>query len=589
MRARVAVLVLLGALLAPASARAGDPIMPLDQVRRGMDCVGYSVIRGTEVSSFDVEIVDVVGGDPGQEGPRILIRVSGPAVDATGIGPGFSGSPIYCRDDQGTSRNAGAISESIGEYGGKTVLVTPIEQILGETPYPPAGRGRDAQLRRSARPLAAPLTVSGVSPAVGRALRAAARRRGRVLLTAPPQPLGSFPLQPLRPGSAMAVGLSSGDISLGAVGTVAYTDGDAVWSFGHPLDGAGRRGLFLQDAYVYQVVNNPNGVGEAITYKLASPGHDLGLLSNDALHAVVGRTDRLPERTRLRILARDDDTGRTRLTEAHVADENPVELPTGISPLNVVGGTALAQAATTILRSTPARQSGSMCVRLELRESDDPLRFCNRYVGDATDLGGDPEEALGGVVQSRMLSDWASAITLLDAYKGSRLHVEQAVASLRLRRGLEQAFIVGARAPSRVRRGRRMTVRLRVKQVRGATRTERFRLRVPPGTPRGRRVLQLTGTPADTTEGDFTTLLGSLFTETIDLGAEPDGGDPGPRDVDELARAVASLHVYDGVWAKFSAPGERSDPDEFPSLGRRAFRSPRARISGQVRLSVRVR
>ena len=58
------------------------------------------------------------------------MRASGPAVDATGIGPGFSGSPIYCADGQGVQRNIGAISEAIGEYGGKVVLATPIEAIL---------------------------------------------------------------------------------------------------------------------------------------------------------------------------------------------------------------------------------------------------------------------------------------------------------------------------------------------------------------------------------------------------------------------------------------------------------------------------
>ncbi len=75
-----------------------------------MRCTGLSVIRGTEISSFDVEIMDVIAPETGLSSARILIRVSGPAVDATGIGPGFSGSPIIC-----DGRNAGAISEGLGE------------------------------------------------------------------------------------------------------------------------------------------------------------------------------------------------------------------------------------------------------------------------------------------------------------------------------------------------------------------------------------------------------------------------------------------------------------------------------------------
>ena len=62
--------------------------MPLSEVKPGMRCTGLSVIKGTEISSFNVDIVDVIAAETGLSGPRILIRVSGPAVDDTGIGPG---------------------------------------------------------------------------------------------------------------------------------------------------------------------------------------------------------------------------------------------------------------------------------------------------------------------------------------------------------------------------------------------------------------------------------------------------------------------------------------------------------------------
>src|SRR4051794_1209400 len=96
MRARTLAATVAALLLPATPALAGDPIMPLDQVHSGMRCTGYSVVRGTDIASFDVEIIDVIDGDASGEGPRLLVRVSGPAVDETGIGPGFSGSPIYC-------------------------------------------------------------------------------------------------------------------------------------------------------------------------------------------------------------------------------------------------------------------------------------------------------------------------------------------------------------------------------------------------------------------------------------------------------------------------------------------------------------
>src|SRR3954449_5253994 len=179
------------ALLIPAApAVAGDPVMPLSEVHGGMRCTGYTVVRGTEISSFDVEVIDVIDGDASGEGPRILIRVSGPAVDSTGVGPGFSGAPFYSRDDRGTARSAGAVSESLGEYGGDVALATPIESIIGTPQDAPAGRSRPAAknsakagryraLMARARPLATPLTVSGVDATLGRALQAAGHRAGR--------------------------------------------------------------------------------------------------------------------------------------------------------------------------------------------------------------------------------------------------------------------------------------------------------------------------------------------------------------------------------------------------------------------------
>ena len=221
--------------------------------------------RASSRSPFDVEILDVVAGRSdhrrarGSSSGSRARRSTRPAS-----GPGFSGSPIYCPDAEGRPANAGAISESVGEYGGKVGLATPIEAILGNPPDAPVRATEQPAATRRARPLGGVLTVSGLSRPLRR--RADPGRRA-------PRPddhrgarrarCASFPPQVLRPGSAVSIGYSSGDIAIGAVGTVAYVDGDRVWSFGHQLDAAGRRNLLLQDAYVYRVINNPNQAGES--------------------------------------------------------------------------------------------------------------------------------------------------------------------------------------------------------------------------------------------------------------------------------------------------------------------------------------
>src|SRR5262249_3644813 len=121
--------------LSAASAYAqGGPIMPLSQVKPGMNCTGETVIQGTTISKFGGHVSDIVQ-DPA-EGARILISVYGPAVASTGVAEGFSGSPVLCDDGSGTLRNIGAISEGIGQYGNDVALVTPIEQMLGEPVLP---------------------------------------------------------------------------------------------------------------------------------------------------------------------------------------------------------------------------------------------------------------------------------------------------------------------------------------------------------------------------------------------------------------------------------------------------------------------
>ena len=276
--------------------------MPLADVRPGMRCTGLSVIRGTAITAFDVEVIDVIAEDPAVGGARILIRVSGPAVDATGVGPGFSGSPILCG-----GRNAGAISEGIGEYGNKVVLATPIEDILSARPKPaPAAARRAPRLLRSAHPLVGPLTARGLSPGARRLLTRAARRAGRSVLAAPQGPQAGYPAQDLRPGSALAASISAGDVSIGAVGTVAYRDGNAIYAFGHSLDALGRRSLFMQDAYVFSIIGNPVGVPDlgAQTYKLTSSGgHVLGAITNDTLSAISGTLGKGPASIPLRVTA----------------------------------------------------------------------------------------------------------------------------------------------------------------------------------------------------------------------------------------------------------------------------------------------
>ncbi len=558
--------------LPAAPAYAGDPIMPLSQVQAGMQCTGYSVIQGTTISSFDVRVLDVAGGEAtSDEGARILIQVSGPAVDATGLGPGFSGSPIYCPDGAGVQRVIGAVSESVNEYGGKVAFATPIESILGtpvDVPGKPAAASTRALLAR-AKPLATPLTVSGLSAPVANALTAAAAKAGRPLLTVPAGPLGTFPPQTLRPGSSVAVGYSNGDVRVASIGTVAYVDGDRVWAFGHQLDDLGRRALLLQDAYVFRIVNNPLQIGGQVgsTYKLASAGHDVGTLTSDGNNAVAGRLGVLPHTVPIDVIVHDEDAKTDQVVKTNAADEAAVDLPGGGSWTSAIAPLAVAQGASEVLGSTPSRVTGTMCARITLKEIKEPLRFCNRYVSTTEERADDG--SVGNALTNGAANDLGGALASIDAYTGKPPHVTGVTANLKIHRGADQAFMRSISLPSKVRPGEKVRVRVALQRVRGGALQRTYTLRIPSDAHPGRERLRLTGQDADQGSSDFATIV---------IGDEPgnQGGDEGPSSLEALAAAVRSTGRYDGVTLRLGhARGE-------------AFRDEAFRISGQAEATVRV-
>jgi hypothetical protein len=568
---------------APA-AHAGDPIMPLWQVQRGMQCEARSVLHGTAISTFGAEVVDIVAGDAGAGRERILFRFSGGEIDRTGVGPGFSGSPIYCRGGDGVPRVAAAISEGVGEYGNSLALATPIEQVLAQPVEPAVGSASGSP---SSDDLRTPLTIAGLSPRVGAIFSRAAARHGRSLLASAATPrAAAYPPQTLVPGSAFSAGLSSGDLVAGAVGTVTYVDDGRVWGFGHPLDGAGRRSLFLQDAYVYAVVNNPVGGEASQTYKLAAPGNDLGVISGDGANAVAGRLGAMPDRFPMKVVARDVDTGRVRRINLQLSDETAIGQPTGSSALSFVGTGAVAEGAASILNGgTPGRQTGDMCVLFHLRERPKPMQFCNRYVARGATLDGG--DSLG--VGSSMTTDFAIAVGEIDAYNFGVLHLTGVEVYMNVRRGLKQAFLVNVRAPKNVRRGRTARLRVTYQEVRGPVQTRTVRVKIPEGIPSGRRHLTLAGTPSDEA-GVLELDLGSLL---FDDGFGDGSSEAGPRTVAKLATQIARLGRYDGVRVSFQPPGGGNGGADGAEgrarKQRRAFKDPVLRLSGRVRTLVNVK
>src|ERR1700692_3665044 len=93
------------------AAAQSNEILPLDQVRPGMQGYAYTIFAGDQVEKFDLEVIDVM---PNFLGPRqsiILVQLKGAKVERTGVVAGMSGSPVYFE-----GKLAGALSLKLGVF-----------------------------------------------------------------------------------------------------------------------------------------------------------------------------------------------------------------------------------------------------------------------------------------------------------------------------------------------------------------------------------------------------------------------------------------------------------------------------------------
>jgi hypothetical protein len=108
----------------------GVEMFPLADLRQGMQATGYTVIRGTEIQSFNVEVLELVPDGGFDGGPMILARFCGPVVDfSDGIAGGYSGSPVYI-----DNKLVGAVSMAIPFTDTHIGGITPISSMVKSLP-----------------------------------------------------------------------------------------------------------------------------------------------------------------------------------------------------------------------------------------------------------------------------------------------------------------------------------------------------------------------------------------------------------------------------------------------------------------------
>lgn len=295
------VLLLVTMLLLPVTfAHASPEIMPVEEIQPGMCGVAKTVISGTEIQDFDVEVLGIMK-NKGPAGDLILVRTSGDVIDKTGgIAQGMSGSPVYI-----DGKLVGAIAYGWSLTDHRIGMVTPIADMLKLFDMPDkVNQPVSADISNNVR--TTPLMAAGFSE---RALARLGEQLKPFNLT--PYAAGATAggvgqTMPLEPGSSVGAALVNGDVSLGALGTVTYVDGDKVLAFGHPFLKKGNTNYLMTEAYIWTTV-----AGLDNSFKVGATGSVIGTINQDRSAGIGGKLNFYPSVIPIKVTVRDNALGKT--------------------------------------------------------------------------------------------------------------------------------------------------------------------------------------------------------------------------------------------------------------------------------------
>lgn len=298
---RVFLLALLLCCQLAMAAAANVALMPVRDLRAGMQGVGKTVISGDTIEEFNVEILGVSGTQA--TGYSIFARLYGDLIDKTGgVAQGMSGSPVYV-----DGRLVGAVAFGKTFNDPHYCFLTPIGKmlpLLDEPQKTPAD-----WLPQGTALMAGGFTEYGLEY-----LQEKLAPLGLNAVNA--GGVGQSSLKPLEPGSGVGAALMQGDMSLGALGTVTWTDDEGnLLAFGHPFMQRGNSNFFMNKVWVLGVIPNLQS-----SYKVGNLGEAVGSFTQDRASGIGGNIGALPKSIPLFVTANDIGRGamnsvRVRLVE----------------------------------------------------------------------------------------------------------------------------------------------------------------------------------------------------------------------------------------------------------------------------------
>ena len=284
----------------PPQAPTSTELLPLKDVRPGMQGYAYTIFAGDQVEKFDLKVIGVMQNFLGPGQPIILVQLEGAKVERTGVVAGMSGSPVYLE-----GKLAGALSLKLGIFtkdpiGGVTpidAVLHPPAQLAAESSFtPPPTSEQLSELQESngrasisiaggltLEPIETPLVFSGFQPETLRQFAAQLQGLGFVAAqggTATPKPGDAH----LVPGDMAGMVLVQGDTSISSACTVTAIRADQVYLCGHPFLSLGAVQFPMARTEVLTTLSS-----DLASTKIINVGAPIGTITGDHFTAVTGK------------------------------------------------------------------------------------------------------------------------------------------------------------------------------------------------------------------------------------------------------------------------------------------------------------
>src|SRR5262249_29001763 len=283
-------------------------ILTVDALHPGMKGVAYTVFQGTRPEAMGIEVLGVLKNLNGPRSDMILVRLTGPKPEYTGVVAGMSGSPVYI-----DGKLVGAIAYRIGAFSKEPIAgVTPIADMLEISEFDKSiSAGSSAAADKSATaektsspgntaavqnytqlltPIDAPFVFNGFSESAIKTFADKFAAAGIVPVMGVGSASDEKQPEPMEPGSAVSAVLVRGDMNAAAICTVTYVEKTLFLACAHPLLQSGLVDIPLAKPNVVTPLSSPLNA-----FKTINPTEPIGAFVQDRHTGILGRFNKEPQ------------------------------------------------------------------------------------------------------------------------------------------------------------------------------------------------------------------------------------------------------------------------------------------------------